>query len=147
MPAAKNFFNHEQTAAIEQAIMRAEKNTSGEIRVHIEDKCNGGVMTCAVRAFRKLGMHKTALRNGVMIYLAVKNREFAIFGDEGINKAVPENFWDKIKNKMQAHFIEGRFTEGLCEGIESAGIQLLQHFPLEGNDKNELRNEVTFGNR
>jgi uncharacterized membrane protein len=145
MPDSRKFFTGDQSRAIEEAIRRSERNTSGEIRVHIESKCNSGVMACAVRAFRKMRMHKTKYRNGVLIYLALQNREFAIFGDEGINKVVPVNFWDETKEKMEALFREGKFAEGICVGIESAGEQLKKYFPLSDSDANELPDEVTFG--
>jgi uncharacterized membrane protein len=91
-------------------------------------------------------MHKTELRNGVLFYLAVTDKKFAILGDKGINEKVPENFWDNIKELMLDHFKKQQFTEGLCKGIEMAGEKLKTHFPLQSNDKNELTNEISIGN-
>jgi uncharacterized membrane protein len=139
------FFSHEQKDALKQAIVAAEKNTSGEIKVHIESKCEGDVLTRATQVFEKLGMHKTKLRNGVLFYLAFEDRRFAIFGDAGINAAVPENFWDNIKVGMQIKFRSGQFTEGLVEGIRQAGLHLTAHFPLREGDVNELPNDISFG--
>jgi uncharacterized membrane protein len=144
MASARDFFTTDQAKQIEEAIVKAEKNTSGEIRVHIEDNCPGEVLTRAAEVFAKLGMNKTAQQNGVLFYLAVSDQKFAILGDAGINKVVPANFWDTIRDNMMARFSYGHFTEGICEGIEGAGEQLKAHFPYQADDKDELSNEVTF---
>jgi uncharacterized membrane protein len=89
-------------------------------------------------------MHATERRNGVLFYLAVRNKEFAIIGDGGINEKVPENFWDKAKNILQKHFRSGKYTEGLVEGILMAGKQLKEHFPHKRDDVNELPDEISF---
>jgi len=144
MSTARNFFTEQQQEDLQQAIMNAELDTSGEIRVHIENTCPGEVMDRALAIFHKLEMDKTANRNGVLIYLAVKNRKFAIIGDEGIHKVVPENYWDSIKNKMLDSFRENHFTEGLVEAIAETGIQLKRFFPYQANDVNELSDEISF---
>jgi uncharacterized membrane protein len=144
MPNAKNFFTKEQQEDIRQAIMNAELDTSGEIRVHIENTCSGEVLDRALVIFSKLKMEKTDSRNGVLVYLAVKNRKFAIIGDKGINDVVPENFWDSIKNKMINYFRENQFTEGLTEAITETGYYLKKYFPYRTNDKNELSDEISF---
>ncbi len=146
MASAKDFFNSEQQEDIKMAVKHAELDTSGEIRVHIEQNCSGEVMDRAAVVFSKLGMQKTALRNGVLFYLAIQNRRFAILGDAGINAKVPDNFWDDIKLQMLHHFRQNEFVEGLCEGIKVAGEQLKAHFPYQINDKNELSDEISFGN-
>jgi uncharacterized membrane protein len=143
--SAKNFFSNEQQESILLAIKSAELNTGGEIRVHIENKCPGDVLDRAAQVFDKLHMQNTQLRNGVLIYLSIENRKFAILGDAGINAVVPENFWDDIKDKMIVHFREGHFTEGLVEAIQSAGEQLKKHFPYESDDVNELPDDISFG--
>jgi uncharacterized membrane protein len=145
--SARNFFSKEQTKQIEEAILKAEKDTSGEIRVHIENSCPGEVLTRAAEVFAKLEMHKTAQQNGVLFYLAVNDHKFAILGDAGINKTVPAHFWDDIRDHIEKHFRASRFTEGLCEGIEKAGEALKAHFPYRSDDKDELSNEVTFDNK
>ncbi|MCB8999770.1 MAG: TPM domain-containing protein, partial [Bacteroidales bacterium] len=101
----------------------------------------------AAYLFEYLKMHKTAERNGVLFYLAVKSRKFAILGDAGINAKVPSNFWDQIKESMAAAFAEGKFSEGLSEGILSAGEQLARHFPHQKNDVNELSDDISFGKK
>ncbi len=147
MSSAKNFFSDDQVKLIESAIQSAEQNTSGEIRVHIENRCKADPIECATKAFHKLGMHKTELRNGVMLYVAVRDKKFAVIGDEGIHKNVPEGFWDTVRDKMLGHFKQGKFTEGICEGVEMTGEELKKHFPHSASDKNELSNDITFGNR
>lgn len=143
--SAKNFFSPEQQTTIVDAIKQAELNTSGEVRVHIEEKCKEDVLDHAAYIFEKLEMHKTALRNGVLFYLAIKDRKFAILGDAGINQKVPSDFWDNIKTHCIQKFKEGQFTEGLSEGIIMAGEQLKAHFPYQLDDVNELDDEISFG--
>jgi uncharacterized membrane protein len=144
MPTAKNFFTNEQQEDIRQAIVNAELDTSGEIRVHIENTCKGDVLDRALEVFNKLGMEKTKSRNGVLIYLAVKNRKFAIIGDKGIHEAVTENYWDSVKNKMLNHFRENQFTDGLVEAITETGNKLKKYFPYRTDDVNELSNDISF---
>ena len=142
---ARKFFGEEDQAAIKDAIMQAEKNTSGEIRVHIEDSFKGDVLDQAAFIFKMLKMHETEQRNGVLIYLAVKNRKFAIIGDAGINAVVPAGFWDRVSEIMTKHFRDGRFTEGLVDGIKLTGEKLVEFFPFLKNDTNELSDEISFG--
>lgn len=144
MPTARNFFTKEQQEEIRLAIINAELDTSGEIRVHIENTCKDDVLDRALEVFNKLGMEKTASRNGVLIYLAVKNRKFAIIGDKGIHEAVTENYWDSVKNKMLNHFRENQFTEGLVEAITETGNKLKKYFPYRTNDVDELSNDISF---
>ena len=144
---ASHFFSSEQKNLIKQAVADAELDTSGEIRVHIERRCNGDVLDRGAYLFEKLGMHKTDKRNGVLFYLAIDDHKFAILGDAGINAVTPEDFWDVIKDKMQEDFIEGRFTEGLAWGIREAGAQLKEHFPYQDDDVNELPDEISFGDQ
>ena len=142
---ARSFFSDKEKQDIEFAIKNAELDTSGEIRVHIEDKCKGDPRNRAAYVFEQLKMHKTELRNGVLFYLAVNNRKFDILGDVGINKSVPENFWDGIRDMMLDEFRENRFVDGLINGITEAGKQLKKHFPHQLDDVNELTDEISFG--
>jgi len=141
---ASSFFTKEQQSQILAAVKEAEKSTSGEIRVHIETTCPEDVLDRAAWIFNKLKMHNTVDRNGVLFYLAVRDRKFAVIGDGGINAVVPEGFWDEIKENMQKHFREGKFTEGLSVGIIKAGEQLRTHFPYRKADVNELSDEISF---
>jgi uncharacterized membrane protein len=142
--SAKNFFSPKQQDIVVAAIREAEKNTSGEIRVHIEDKCEGDAMDKAVVIFKKLKMHKTAQHNGVLFYLAVKSKKFSVIGDKGINEKVPADFWDGIKDKTIAHFKDGEFAQGLSEAIRECGVQLKTYFPYNNDDKNELSDDISF---
>jgi uncharacterized membrane protein len=142
---ASDFFSSDDKILIEKAIRDAETNTSGEIRVHVELSCSGSVLDRAANVFARLGMHKTALRNGVLFYLAINNKQFAILGDIGINQAVTDTFWDDIRSIMELHFRNSEFAVGLSEGIRMAGDQLKQHFPYQKDDLNELTDDISFG--
>jgi len=142
---ASTFFSEEQKQQIVSAIEEAEKNTSGEIRLHVEMRCFGDIMKRAAKVFDRLKMQCTELRNGVLFYMAVADRQFAIIGDKGINEKVPEGFWDDIEKHMAELFAKGLFTEGVTDGIRMAGEQLKKHFPYQADDENELSNEISFG--
>jgi uncharacterized membrane protein len=142
--SVENFFSQEEKKQITDAIAEAEKNTSGEIRLHVEGHCKLDVLDRSAYIFEKLKMHKTVQRNGVLFYLAVYDRKFAILGDVGINRLVPDNFWDEIKETMLAYYKEGKFAEGLTKGILMAGEQLKSNFPYHQDDVNELTNEISF---
>ena len=141
---AKELFTKELQKQVVAAIETAELNTSGEVRVHLDDKCKGDVLDRATYVFEKLEMHKTDQRNGVLFYLAVQDKKFAILGDAGINQKVPDNFWEEIKSEVIANFKKGDFAEGLSSGIVKAGEQLKAHFPYQEDDVNELENEISF---
>jgi len=141
---ASAFFTPAQQEEIVKAIGEAEQSTSGEIRVHIESRCKGDVLDEAAWLFKKLEMQKTTDRNGVLIYLAVEDRKFAIVGDTGINSVVPPGFWDNIRDHMRQRFSEGLFSEGLSEGILMAGEKLKEHFPYSKDDVNELKDTISF---
>lgn len=139
-----HFFNLSQQQAILDSISRAESNTSGEIRVHIENNCPYGLLDRAADVFSMLHMHKTDLRNGVLFYLSIEDRKFAILGDAGINSKVPADFWEKIREEMANEFKIAKYTEGLCKGIEKAGMKLCEHFPYHKDDVNELPDDISF---
>ncbi|SNS42618.1 TLP18.3, Psb32 and MOLO-1 founding protein of phosphatase [Belliella buryatensis] len=143
---AEKLFSTADREIIIEAIRAAEKETSGEIQVHIENHTSGDVLDRAAEVFETLKMHQTQHRNAVLFYLAIEDHQFAILGDAGINRVVPENFWEKIKEEMIVHFKKGSYTEGLRKGIEMSGQQLQQHFPYEQKgDINELPDEISFG--
>jgi len=141
---ASSFLTKEQQAHLHAAIREAEHSTSGEIRIHIETNLTEDILDRAAWIFTKIGMDKTANRNGVLFYLAIEPRKFAIIGDSGINAKVPGGFWDSIKDLLAKYFSEGRFTEGLVTGVLMAGTQLRQHFPLKTDDINELPDDISF---
>ena len=141
----KHFFSRPEEEQIVETIRQAELCTSGEIRVHLHtSSCTKATMDAALETFYSLGMDKTALHNGVLIYLATKEKKFVILGDEGINNKVSDDFWDSTRNKMQAQFRKGDFVQGLCDGIQEAGEQLKEHFPYESDDENELPDEISY---
>lgn len=142
---AEKFFTEKDKELIVASIRQAETSTSGEIQVHIEKKCKAEVLDRATQVFEKLGMYNTELRNAVLFYLAVEDQKFAILGDQGIDNAVPDNFWNEIKDHMQDMFRQGRFTEGLSQGIEMAGQALQKYFPYADDDINELPDDLSFG--
>lgn len=140
----KDKLTEEEKESIVSAIKEAELNTSGEIRVHLENHCREEVLDRAAEVFATLDMHKTELRNGVLFYLAMKDHQFAILGDRGINQKVPEHFWEDIRDFMIGKFKEGKYAEGLAEGIKMAGNQLKTHFPYQSGDRNELPDDISF---
>ena len=143
--STQKFFTDSQQQAIIKSIENAELNTSGEIRLHVEDTCKINPVDRAIEIFEKLEMHKTELRNGVLFYLATKDKKIAVIGDKGINDIVTENFWDDVKNEIINQFKNNQFTEGICKGIEMAGEKLKMHFPFQVGDTNELSNDISFG--
>ena len=144
---ASDRFNETDRRQILASISEAEKNTSGEIRLFIEDDCGENVLDRAAFIFGELEMFKTKDRNGVLFYLALNSRQFAILGDEGIHSKVEKDFWHDIKHEMQNYFTEGDFVKGLSIGIKMSGEALKRHFPYMKDDKNELSNDIVFGKR
>ena len=142
---AKDLFTKEQKQQMVAAIKEAETYTSGEIQVHLESHCKVDVLDRAARIFSILKMHKTELRSGVLFYMAVKDHKFAILGDVGINKVVPDDFWEDIKSEMLVSFQKNEITDGICIGIKKAGKQLQKHFPKPKDNINELPDEISFG--
>ncbi len=142
----QNFFTDSQKAEITKAIQAAELNSSGEIRIHIEKVCaTENVLDRAAEVFVNIGMANTAQQNGVLFYLSIDDRKFAVLGDKGIDKVVPENFWESTKTLLKTHFAQGLFTEGLVKGIHSAGEQLKHYFPYQSDGINELPDDISFG--
>lgn len=142
-----SIFNTEEQGEIIHAISLAENKTSGEIRVAVERRCKTNALSRAAHYFNRLGMHKTALRNGVLIYMAVDDHMFAIIGDEGIDNRVSPGFWEETKTLMAGHFQKGELVEGIVKGILHAGKQLKTYFPVSDDDVNELPDEVVFGDQ
>ncbi len=145
MSKLEDFLTAAEEAAIIQAIRTAEKNTSGEIRVHLEAHSNIDVFDRAAEVFDFLHMDNTKQSNGVLIYVAVEDRNLVIMGDSGINDVVAPNFWESTKDIIISHFKNGAMEQGLVEGILKAGEQLKQHFPHKKGDINELPDEISVG--
>lgn len=145
MSKVEDFLTPEEEQEIVAAIRAAEQNTSGEIRVHIEKHTSIDAFERAMEVFHLLKMDETELKNGVLIYLAVKDKTFVICGDKGINDLVPNDFWDCTRDVMVHHFKAGRYKQGLVDGILRAGEQLQKFFPYQDGDVNELSNEISKG--
>lgn len=137
-------FTDTEQEQIRQAIEAAEKNTSGEIRISAEKHCKEDPLDRAANYFHKIGMDKTALRNGVLIYIATEDHKFAIIGDSGINKVVPDDFWETTKEAMLKHFKAGNLVGGLVTGINMAGEKLKAFFPYKDDDENEISNDISY---
>lgn len=142
-PEVEAFLSSSDEIAVVEAINEAEKNTSGEIRIHIENHSEKPPLDRAKEVFFELKMNETQARNGVLFYIGVADHSFAILGDEGIDKVVEADFWDCTKNVVIENFKAGKFREGLVEGIKNAGEKLKVHFPFNSGDENELSNEIS----
>jgi uncharacterized membrane protein len=138
-----HFFSRLDSDRIVSAIAEAEKKSSGEIRVHVTRHKPQNLEERAKRRFELLGMTRTALRNGVLIYIAPKLRRFQILGDKGIHEKCGDNFWKETAAEIESHFRKGDFTEGIVRGIAKVGAVLAAHFPRSADDVNELPDEVT----
>lgn len=145
MPNAQSFFIQEDKDRIQSAVLKAELDSSGEIRVHLENHCKKEVLDRAAFLFNELKMNQTEQRNGVLFYLAVKDKKFAVIGDSGINVIVEDHFWEEVRQLMAEHFKTGDFVTGLEKGIELTGRKLKKHFPYHHDDINELSDEISYG--
>lgn len=141
----KGYFSEAETRAIVETIRKAEEKTSGEIRLHVENRCWRNTISRARAVFRKLKMHRTQQRNGVLLYLAVKSRKFAIVGDSGIHEKAGTAHWEAVKTNLQSLLAEKQIHRGICRAIEEIGAELARHFPPMPNDDNELENEISTG--
>ncbi|APY07772.1 hypothetical protein BWZ20_05435 [Winogradskyella sp. J14-2] len=145
MPHIEDFLTQQEEQEIIEAIRIAERETSGEIRVHIEQKCNMDIYEHALEVFHYLKMDNTKEQNGVLIYVAVDNKAFVIYGDKGINDIVGTDFWNSTRDKIVFQFKNGNFKQGLIDGIIEAGKVLALHFPWKHGDHNELDNSISKG--
>lgn len=145
MSKVEDFLTQAEEQAIVDAILQAEKNTSGEIRVHIEASAKIDHFSRAQQVFHFLKMDNTKDENGVLIYVAVTDKKFVIYGDKGIDKAVPKGFWDTTRDLMSSYFVSGDYKTGIIEGVLKAGEELEAHFPWDHGDINELSDAVSKG--
>ena len=145
MSHVEEFLTAEEESDIVNAIVEAEKNTSGEIRVHIEASSKIDHFSRAQQIFHFLKMDNTKEGNGVLIYVAVDDKKFVIYGGQGIDRAVPKGFWDTTKDRIASQFKKGNFKQGIVDGILMAGKELQDHFPLDHNDTNELNDAISKG--
>ncbi|GGF09652.1 TLP18.3, Psb32 and MOLO-1 founding protein of phosphatase [Chishuiella changwenlii] len=140
----QTFLSSKDEKKIIEAIQKAEKNTSGEIRIHIEFESSSDHFTKALEVFERLEMHKTKDRNGVLFHLCPTDHNFTIVGDEGIHEVTPEDFWDDIKEEVIKHFKKEHYVKGLCKGIKKSGKALKKYFPYKEDDVNELPDEISY---
>ena len=143
MAKVEGFLKPKEEEEVVEAIRLAEKKTSGEIRVHLERSSHDHIWERAMEVFHILKMDNTKQENGVLIYVAIDERKFVIYGGKGINKVVPEHFWESTKDAIAAEFKKGNFKQGLIDGIHKAGEQLQKHFPWTEGTENELSNEIS----
>lgn len=143
MTYIEDFLTHEEEQEIIEAIRLAELKTSGEIRVHIEQKCETDVFDHAKEVFHFLKMDNTKLQNGILFYVALDNKQFAIFGDKGIHDRVGDQFWSAVKDAIESQFKKGFYKQGLIDGITQAGAELVKYFPWIHGDTNELDNTIS----
>lgn len=143
----KRLLSVEDEQLVVTAIRAAEKYTSGEVRVYVESHCRFvDPVDRAIEVFFGLKMEKTDDHNGVLIYVALKDRQLAVYGDEGIHARVGKEFWQNAVKEMLSHFNKDNHVKGICETIATIGETLHKEFPYQPNDdKNELPDEIVFG--
>lgn len=141
----RRFMSDADLDAVARAVAEAERHTSAEIRVHLDHRCAGDPMARAVEVFERLGMHRTAERHGVLIYVAVQDRKLAVIGDAGIHARVGEAYWQGLVEAATRHFREERPCDGFIHAVGEVGGVLRQHFPRRPDDTNELTNQVSIG--
>lgn len=139
----EQFLTQQQEQEVIHAIREAEKNTSGEIRVHFEKSLDQDALKRAQELFFQLEMDKTIFKNGVLFYVAVDDHQFAIIGDEGIDKKVPDDFWESVRDEVVSEFVKGNHAKGLVRGILHAGEKLKEYFPFGDKVENELSDEIS----
>ncbi len=138
-------FSQNDKNRILEAIQDAEKQTSGEIRVHADSKCSGDPIQTAISHFERLKMHETKDRNGVLIYIATRDRKLAIIGDQNINEKVSSDYWETTKNNLITAFKKGEYVNGITVAIADVGEKLKAHFPYLSDDTDELANDLSIG--
>jgi uncharacterized membrane protein len=139
----RRFLGEADLAAVAAAIATAEAATSAEIRVHLDARCPGEALARAALVFERLGMHRTALRHGVLIYVSIEDHKLAVLGDRGIHERVGKAYWDGLLEAILAHFRGQRFRDGILHGVAEVGTVLNRHFPRRPDDVNELPDRVS----
>ena len=140
------FFSPEEQALIVASIREAERRTSGEVRVYVESRCSYmDALDRAVELFKEMGMEATAQRNGVLVYVAIRDHQLAVLGDAGIHEKVGTEYWDKEVMKMVMAFNRDNYAEGIVRCVTDIGMALKEHFPYQADDRNELPDDIEFG--
>jgi len=141
-----DYISLEDEKEIVEAIKKGEKQTSGEIRLHIEMNCPiDKPFDRALQVFEQLEMHKTDLQNGILIYVALKDHKLVVCGDKGINDILGQKYWEDTVTMMTGYFKNNQYKKGLIEGVTEIGQKLKQHFPFQSNDTNELSDDISKG--
>jgi uncharacterized membrane protein len=138
------FLGEADLDAVSRAIAGEEARTSAEIRVHLDHHCSGEAMARAVAVFERLGMHRTAARHGVLIYVSVGDHKLAVLGDLGIHERVGQAYWERLVETALGHFRQARAREGLVHAVGEVGSALRRHFPRRPDDVNELPDQVSI---
>jgi uncharacterized membrane protein len=141
------FLSDDDLEAVARAVAEAERHTSAEIRVHLDHSCDGDPLQRAIRVFERLGMHKTAARHGVLVYISVTDRKLAVIGDRGIHERVGEAYWKGLVAAVRGRMSQQQPRDGLIHAIAEVGRELGRHFPRRPNDKNAHSDDVSFGRR
>lgn len=142
------FLSKEEEKTIISAVKEAETATSGEVRVHIEDRCKeDDPITRAKEVFAELGMHETELHNGVILYVATKDHKLAVWGDNGIHEKVGQEFWDEEIKLMQKYFQADDYESGIRDAVLMIGQKLKEFFPYQKDDVNELSDDISYGEK
>jgi uncharacterized membrane protein len=141
------FLTQTEENLVVQAIKDAELNTSGELRVHIEERCSKDINERMKEVFLQLKMNETEARNGILIYLATKDRKVGIWGDQAIHQKVGQSFWDDEIALIIEHFKKNEKAEGLSKAIQIVGNKLKEHFPYQSDDINELDDSISYGKK
>lgn len=145
MASAKDFFNEAEKDAIVAAIRKAELHTSGEIRVHVDDRCDQEAYDRAIKVFQHLRMDTKPFRNAVLIYVAVKDRKFSIIGDEALHEKVGSDYWKLLTSQLHNDFVAGQYANGILKSIATIGNTLAKYFPdVDELDRNELPDDISF---
>lgn len=139
-------FNPDQEKRILESISQLERNSTGELRLYVEDKCRGNVHNRVMEIFANHGMQNTANRNAVLIYIAVRSRNIYIWGDEGIHARAGQSLWDQILVDLVADFKDGMYETGVIRAIDAIGVKLAEYFPPDGSEgNNELPDDIIYG--
>ena len=139
-----NYLSNTEMASLVEAIKQAENQSTGEIRVHIDSTSVDNNAKVAFDVFKKLGMDQTKERNAVLFHVNFEQHYLTIIGDAGIHQKVHQNFWDQLHDQITAEFAKGNYHDGLRNAILKTGFELKKHFPVSGENHNELSNEITF---
>ena len=139
------FLSEDDLESLAAAVREAEAQTSAEVRVHLDHTCKEDALRRAIRIFERLGMHRTADRNGVLIYISVSDHKLAVIGDAGIHERVGEAYWRGLVDAVRDRLRQQRSREGLIHAIVEVGGTLSRHFPRRSDDRNELSDDVTLG--